>query len=179
MKRLYLYCRKVAKTIWRKTGWARETIKFVVAMFFALSVILGLWYLATKHGLLPTIQQLDTNLPNKQLPQPPPRWIGNMLASFTGGVLTLLGGYFASLFGKRVEREKIERQQRLKQTEPYRNYLIFLKSLLTRRTLYETYSDINSTLADEIKITNEDRRKAVLEMPPIGNLSLIYDDDLQ
>ena len=130
-----------------------EAITILSLLFIAGSVLIGGMYLGIQStGKLPD-------------------WAGNIFTAFSGGILALLGTMFASYINRQLERRKLEHEQAARFVQPYREFLIALYNLLSRKVYAET--NANQYLSNRIQVSEEDVNGVLKKLPPLASSYLV------
>ena len=136
-----------------------EAITILSLLFIAGSVLFGGMYLGVRStGKLPD-------------------WAGNIFTAFSGGILALLGTMFASYINRHLERRKLEHEQAVRFVQPYREFLIALYNLLSRKVYAET--NTNKYLSNRIQITDEEVKGVLKQLPPLASYYLVQKREFQ
>jgi hypothetical protein len=106
-----------------------------------------------------------------------PAWIGNILTAFSGGILALLGTLFASRVNREMEKRRIEREQAAIYIRPYREFLIELYQLLSRKVYSK--DENNDFLSKKLQLTTKEIDDCLKKMPPLAKAYLVYDQKFQ
>lgn len=136
-----------------------EAVTVLSLLFIAGTVLFGGMYLGIQStGTLPS-------------------WAGNIFTAFAGGILALLGTMFAAYINRQLERRKLEHEQAAKFAQPYREFLIALYSLLSRKVYAQTAA--NNFLAEKIKVSPEEVNRVLKLLPPLASNYLIQKREFQ
>jgi len=130
-----------------------EAVTIVSLLFIAGSVLFGGMYLGIQTtGALPD-------------------WAGDIFTAFSGGILALLGTLLASTVNRQFEKRKLEHEQAVLFVKPYRDFLIELYNLLSRKVYAETTD--NSYLAEKILISQQEIKEILKKIPPLATNFLV------
>lgn len=105
-----------------------------------------------------------------------PTWIGDILTTLAGGMLAMLGSYFALSMNQRNKRRAVDLKQRSYQVKPYRSYLTHLYYMLSRK-VYANTTD-NHDLGKRIDLSPDEITRFTRSMPPLGFMYLVRDKRL-
>jgi len=129
----------------RKIG---EGVTILSLLFIAGSVLFGGMYLGIQStGKLPD-------------------WAGSIFTAFSGGILALLGTLFASRVNRQLEKRRLEHEQAARFAQPYREFLIALYNLLSRKVYAQTTK--SDFLAEKIKVTSQEVDIVLKKLPPLA-----------
>ncbi len=106
-----------------------------------------------------------------------PAWAGDIFTAFSGGILALLGTLFASRISRQFEKRRLEHDQAVKFVQPYREFLIDLYNLLSRKVYAQTTE--NEFLAGKIKITSQEVDNVLKRLPPLATNYLVQEREFQ
>ncbi len=136
-----------------------EAITIFSLIFIAASVLFGGMYLGVKAtGTLPA-------------------WAGNIFTAFAGGILALLGTLFASQINRQLERRRLEHEQAARLVQPYRDFMIELYNLLSRKVY--AHKTQNQLLAGKIEVQDEEVNAALRHLPPLASTYLVQKQEFQ
>lgn len=136
-----------------------EGVTILLLLFIAGSVLFGGMYLGVQStGKLPD-------------------WAGDIFTAFSGGILALLGTLFASRVSRQFEKRRLEHEQAVTFVQPYREFLIALYNLLSRKVYAQTTE--NEFLAEKIKITSQEVESVLKKLPPLATNYLVQKREFQ
>lgn len=106
-----------------------------------------------------------------------PTWAGNVFAAFAGGILALLGTMFAARVSRQLEYRRLEHEQSARLVQPYRQFLISLYHLLSRKVYAQATE--NKSIAAMMNISPEDVQSLLHNLPPLASSYLVQNQEFQ